>query len=208
MVQETIVCTEIPDDTDPQSKGCIPKGAPAPEGSCTQADNGPTGPHCVDHVTESFIARHPDDRELRGIREGLKAKKRKMTLPNFHRSHGHIGECDDCDICDKVKGVMRRIYKRADVIRDRRVGFAWTMDMLTMSDRSIEKHKYCIVLRDRSYSRLVKLIPLQFKSEAYKEVKKWITSLREDPIHTKNGYDMVHTIITDHDGAWDHVTGT
>ena len=103
---------------------------------------------------------------------------------------------------------MRRITKRADVIRDRRVGYAWSMDMVTMSDRSLEKHKYLIVLRDRSYSRMIKLIPLQFKSDAYKEVKKWIVSLREDPIHGKNGYDMVDTIITDHDGAWDHDTAS
>ena len=205
LVQETIVCTEIPDD-DP--KGCMPRGTAAPEGSCNKIDDAPTGVHCIDHLTESFIARHPDDRELRGVREGLKVKKRKISLPNFHKDHGHIGECPDCDICDKVKGVMRRITKRADVIRDRRVGYAWSMDMITLSDRSLEKHKYLIVLRDRSYSRVVKLIPLQFKSDAYKEVRKWIISLREDPIHSKNGYEMVDTIVTDHDGAWDHDTAT
>ena len=32
-------------------------------------------------------------------------------------------ECDMCGVC-------------ADVIRDRRVGYAWTMDMVTFSDRS------------------------------------------------------------------------
>ena len=36
--------------------------------------------------------------------------------------------------------------------------------------------------------------------------------MREDPIHAKNGYDMVDTIITDHDadddGAWDHDTAS
>ena len=101
---------------------------------------------------------------------------------------------------------MRRIMKRADVIRDRRVGYAWSMDMIVMSDRSLEKHKYLIVLRDRSYARYIKLIPLQFKSEAWKEVRKWIISLREDPIHAKNGYQMVSHIKTDHDGAWDHDT--
>ena len=75
-----------------------------------------------------------------------------------------------------------------------------------MSDRSLEKHKYLIVLRDRSYARYIKLIPLQLKSEAWKEVRKWIISMREDPIHAKNGYQMVSHIKTDHDGAWDHDT--
>ena len=32
--------------------------------------------------------------------------------------------------------------------------------------------------------------------------------MREDPIHGKNGYDMVDTIITDHDGVWDHDTAS
>ena len=87
LVQETIVCTEIPDNMD---KGCLPKGVAAPEGSCSKVDDTPTGVHCVDHLPESFIARRPDDRELRGVMEGLKVKKRKITLPNFHKHHGHI----------------------------------------------------------------------------------------------------------------------
>ena len=192
LVTETIVCEE---DVSPNASSIdeyLPQGVPVSEG--------------VEASHEYFIARHPDDRELRGVREGLKSKKRKLSLAQFHEDHGHIGECPgkDCDICTMVKGNMRRIMKRADVIRDRRVGYAWSMDMCVMSDRSLEKHKYLIVLRDRSHARYVKLIPLQFKSDAWKEVRKWILSMREDPIHSKNGYDMCTHIKTDHDGAWDH----
>ena len=53
--------------------------------------------------------------------------------------------------------------------------------MWTVSDRSHEKYKYLIVLRDRSYARLVKLIPLQFKHQAADEVAKWIRDIRENP---------------------------
>ena len=171
LVTETI---SVEEDLSPTpDPGQLPKGTPIDEG--------------VEAAYEYLIARHPDDRELRGVREGLKTKKRKLPLSEFHEDHGHLGECGKlhCAICDMAKGNMRRIMKRADVIRDRRVGYAWSMDMIVMSDRSLEKHKYLIVLRDRSYARYIKLIPIQFKSEAWKEVRKWIISLREDPIHAK-----------------------
>lgn len=190
-VTETIVCEELQPDPDTP---CLPKGTCVKEGAL----------HTLG-ASESLIARHPDDRELRGVREGLKTIKRKQPLSCFHNDHGHIGECPGgCHICDMVKGAMRRINKRADVIRDRRIGYSWSLDMVVMSDRSIEKHKYLCVLRDRSWARYTKLIPLQYKSDAAREIRKWIQSLREDPIYHKLGYDMVTHIKTDHDGAWDH----
>ena len=157
----------------------------------------------VESVQESFLAQHPNDREFRGVREGLRKKKRDLSYRTFHEEHGHIGECPGCDICKMVKGDMRRITRKVDKVKERRVGFAWDMDMITFSDRSFEKHKYAIVIKDRSYSGFYKLIPLRLKSEATAKIREWVESLRSDPLYRCFNHQMVSHIKTDHDGAWD-----
>lgn len=81
-----------------------------------------------------------------------------MTYGEFHECHGHCGDKENCQIRQMLKGNMRRIRKPADVIRDRRYGFAWTADMITWSHRSVDgQYKWLIVLRDGSQARLVKV---------------------------------------------------
>ena len=66
-----------------------------------------------------------------------------MPYREFHRRHAHIGNCDDtCDICRMIKGAMRRITKKCDPYKETRVAHTWTMDMVTMSDRSLKGNKY------------------------------------------------------------------
>ena len=82
-----------------------------------------------------------------------------------------------------VEGNMRRIVRKADRVKERRIGFAWSMDMITFSDRSYEKHKYAIVLKDRSISGFYKLIPLRLKNEATAKMSEWIKGLRSNPLY-------------------------
>lgn len=80
-------------------------------------------------------------------------------------------------------------------------GYAWDMDMIVVSDRSIEGYKYCIVLRCRSTGYIVAL-PLKLKSDAWAAVAEWIRTVRKNPLYDRYSYDLVKHIKTDLDGAW------
>ena len=96
-------------------------------------------------------ARHPDERQIKGVKAGLKRGKQKMPIMIFHKRHGHIGNIDDaCDICRMIKGAMRRITKKVDPYKETRPGYIWSMDMITFSHRSLEGSKYLICLRDKA----------------------------------------------------------
>ena len=94
----------------------------------------------IAHEGEVIItARHPDERQVKGVKSGLKHGKQKMPYMTFHKKHGHIGNADDnCAICRMIKGAMRRITKKVDPHRDTRVGHTWTMDTITFSHISLE----------------------------------------------------------------------
>ena len=154
-----------------------------------------------------ILARHPDDVEIRGVKRGLKRGKDKLTLREFHHDYGHLGECPGgCHICDMVKGVMRRIPHSYDPYIPRTPGRNWTMDMVTVSDRSDDGYKYMLVLRSRDQARLFKLLFLKTKDEAWSAVAEWIRTVRRDPVYNCYDYEVVSHIKTDRDGAWDHDT--
>ena len=154
-----------------------------------------------------ILARHPDDVEIRGVKTGLKRGRDKLTLREWHHDYGHLGECPGgCKICDMVKGVMRRIPHTKDPYISRTPLRNWSMDMVTVSDRSEEGHKYMVVLRSRDQARLIKTLFLHTKDEAWSKVAEWIRSIRKDPIYNRFEYDLVSHIKTDRDGAWDHDT--
>ena len=155
------------------------------------------------HDLTAIWAHHPDDREVRGAKEDLRTKKRKQSRKEFHEDHGHIGgDCPDCEICRMAKGNMRRIMKNYNKVRERRMGYSWVMDTITMSDHSEEGYKYLIVLRDRA-SAFIQLLPLKYKSEATQAVSTWIKGLRANDLYKRLGYKAVSTIRTDHVGEWD-----
>ena len=152
--------------------------------------------------TELIWAQHPDEREIKGVKLGLRTRKRKMPIRDFHEDHGHIGSCPGhCDICTMVKGNMRPIRKVKYPYKDQRVGFQFAMDMIVVSDRSIEKSKYCVVLKDK-VSGYIKLLYLRHKSDAAQAVSEWIQQLRRDPLYDRQRWPIVQHIITDRDGAW------
>ena len=150
-----------------------------------------------------IMAQVEGEREIRGVKQDLRRGKNKMSYPQFHSDHGHVGAMDGCKLCRMIKGTMRRIHTVIDTYRPRLPGYAWSMDMITFSDRSAEKHKYCITMKCRS-TGFYKLIPLVHKSDATAKVAEFIRELRYDKLNQRYDYDMVTRIKTDRDGAWDH----
>ena len=81
---------------------------------------------------------------------------------------------------------MRRIMKNSNKACERRMGYSWVMDTITMSDHSEESYKYLIVLRDR-VSAFIQLLPLKYKSEATQAVSTWIKGLRANDLYKRLG---------------------
>ena len=152
-------------------------------------------------VSEMYLSLHPDEREIRGVKSGLRKIKRKLPVKEFHENHGHLGECPNCTICRAVKGSMRRIVKHVDPHREKRPGYSFSMDMITFDTRSLEQHKYLICIKCNASSYYT-LLPLQAKSQATNAVSNWIKSLRSDPLIQDVGYDPVMHIRTDMAGEW------
>ena len=61
--------------------------------------------------------------EIRGVKDGMKGEKRKMTHKEFHEAFGHVGPCAGCTVCKSVKGTMRKILKKVDPHRETRMGY-------------------------------------------------------------------------------------
>lgn len=153
----------------------------------------------------SILARHPDERQVKGVKAGLKPAKQKMPMTMFHKKHAHIGTDDGCFICRLVKGAMRRIYKKHTPYKETRPAYAWSMDMVTFSHRSLQGSKYAIVLRDLATGTMA-VLPLYLKSDAPEAIELWATKQRINPdysdLSTTHGYHAVSLIITDEPGEW------
>lgn len=159
--------------------------------------------HALDSDRGSVIvARHPDERQVKGIKSGLKHGKQKLPWSTFHKTHAHIGNCDDtCAVCKMIKGSMRRIYRKMAPYRETRVGHTWTMDAVTFSDRSLQGNKYMVQLRDMA-SGAIKTLYLYLKSDAPAHVEQWIQQIRSDTMFSDLPYKPVSLIITDEAGEW------
>ena len=89
-----------------------------------------------------IVARHQDERHVKGVKSGLKTVNQKMPYRECNKKHAHIGKCDDsCRFCCMIKGAMRRITKKVSPYQDNRPGHTWSMDMITFSHRSIDGSK-------------------------------------------------------------------
>ena len=149
-----------------------------------------------------IVARHPDERQVKGIKLGLKHGKQKLPWIKFHKTHAHLGNCDDtCAVCKMIKGSMRRIYKKTVPYKENRVGHTWTMDAITFSDRSLQGSKYLVQLRDLA-SGVIKTLYCYLRSDAPAHVEQWIQQIRSDPVFTDLPYRPVSLIITDEAGEW------
>ena len=159
---------------------------------------------CMIHnsVKEVIYADDVNMRETRGVKQGLR-KKARLTIKDFHETHGHLGDCGNkaCTICKAVGGCMRRIYKKVDPFKENRPGYSWVMDAIIFNKRSIEKHKYLIVIKDVA-SDAVRLLPIVKKSDAIDKVEEWIKAMRADPVYKNLPYSMVTHLKTDPAGEW------
>jgi site-specific DNA-cytosine methylase len=124
--------------------------------------------------TATITARHPDERNIKCVKAGLKHGREKLPIKLFHRRYGHIGNCDDtCDICKMIKGCMRHIYKTVDPYRDTRPAHTWSMDTITFSHRSQAGSKYATVLRCKA-TGVIKVLPLYLKSDIVTQFEQWV----------------------------------
>ena len=95
----------------------------------------------------SIVARHPDEKAIRGTRMGMPHGKNKTPHHTHHKEHMHLGNADDCDICRMVKGAFKRWYKKVDPHRDTRPLYTFSMDAITINERSLEGSRYIVNLR-------------------------------------------------------------
>ena len=104
-------------------------------------ETGPNGP--------IIIARHRDEKSVKGVKSNMKKDKQKISFMEFHRKYGHLGLASDkaCDVCRMVKGSCRRIMKKHVPYKETRVGFAFSLDMVTFSHRSMQGSKYGMIFR-------------------------------------------------------------
>ena len=101
-------------------------------------------------VTE-YLVHHPDERALRGAKQGLKPEYRKMSHRELHDLFGHISPLppgETCQICKEVKGTTRYIRHTVDPHKETRVAHTFCGDLLTLSSRSRQGARYVIVLKD------------------------------------------------------------
>ena len=65
-------------------------------------------------VTEVFHSRPAEEREIKGVKAGLRKRKNKMTIRDFHEEHMDMGNCPGCQICILSMGTLRKIIRKVD----------------------------------------------------------------------------------------------
>ena len=150
---------------------------------------------------ETITAQHPEDRMIKGTLAGLKRGRSFLSNEDAHQLFGHLGYCKGCKLCAWVKGVMRRIKKKANPHREMRSGFIWAMDLLSWDHASEEGNRYLIVLRCFA-TGFFKLIPLYLKSDALEAFEEWVCEVRNDPLFSDCNYPVVCFVRTDNAGEW------
>ena len=104
-----------------------------------------------DAVTEVVFGQHEDSimRNIRGVKAGLRKRKKKLTAKESHKDHGHIGCVGPCSIGDMASGYCRRIYALVDKHRENKRGHTWVLDACTVEHRSFDGAKRILVLRGK-----------------------------------------------------------
>jgi hypothetical protein len=153
-------------------------------------------------VTEVFHTRHAEEREIKGVKAGLRKRKNKMSLRDFHEEHMHMGDCPGCEICILVNGTLRRIMRKVDPHKETRVCHTFHMDTITWSHRGFCGSKYEIHITCEA-SRWPDSLYLYTKAESLGAIEAWIIQMRLDPNFTGMPYDPVQRIVMDNAGEWD-----
>ena len=155
-----------------------------------------------DKRLEVVLARDPDERNERGVKQFLPTKeKRSMMGDAFHSWYGHVGSSKNCAFCRIIRGSMRFVHRMVDKYIETRMGYFWDMDTLTVNVRAADGTKYYTCLRDRG-SKYIKHFSLQFKDHFIDCFEKWLTHMRKDKIYQVYNWDFCGVIKADNDGVW------
>jgi hypothetical protein len=146
---------------------------------------------------------HPDatTTNIRGVKAGLRANKKQMTIQEFHDNYGHLGCIGPCVICSLAAGCMRRITKAIDAHVEVRRAHTFDGDILTWEHRADCGCKYMVVLRDRM-SKAVKFLFLGTRDEAPSAFRVWIKNSRSKPEYQGMGYEYCTILHLDRAGEW------
>ena len=153
-------------------------------------------------VTEVFHSRHAEEREIKGVKAGLRRRKNKMSLRDFHEEHMHMGDCPGCQICILSMGTLRRIIKKVDPYKESRVCHTFHMDTITWSHRGFCGSKYEVHITCEA-SRWPDSLYLYSKKESLNAIEAWIIQMRLDPNFSGMPYAPVQVIVMDNAGEWD-----
>ena len=153
-------------------------------------------------VTEVFHSRHAEEREIKGVKAGLRKRKNKMKLRDFHEEHMHMGDCPGCQICILSMGTLRKIVRKVDPFKETRVCHTFHIDTITWSHRGFCGSKYEIHITCEA-SRWPDSLYLYTKSESIDAIEAWIIQMRLDPNFSGMPYAPVQVIVMDNAGEWD-----
>ena len=151
-----------------------------------------------------IIASSSFEREILGVKEGMRTAFKRMKRRDFHERFSHMGVLPSgqkCRICQMAKGVARRIFTRVDPFKETRVGHKWAMDGITFSHRSKQGCKYMIVVRDMA-SGAFQFMPLYRKSDVVQAFKDWVQHMRNNPLYACMPYHVVSSVRLDNEGSW------
>ena len=154
------------------------------------------------YVTEVFLSSHLDEREIKGVKAGLRRRKREMTHQEFHEYYDHMGACAPCAICILAGGTMRRIFHKVDPYKEVRPMHTIAMDTITWSHRAYNGSKYEIHFIDLG-SDLPDSLFLYSRDESLDRIEDWITNIRSEPAFGTFGYEPVKIILLDNAGEWE-----
>ena len=88
-----------------------------------------------------IYAQHEQDRQIKGVQQGLTRGRNKLSNAALHDLFGHLGRVKGCKICEEIWGVMRKIKVKINPHRELRAGYVFSLDMITWSHRSEEGNK-------------------------------------------------------------------
>jgi len=152
-------------------------------------------------VTEVYVGQHDADRQLRGVKLGLKSDIQKMTASEFHKHYGHLGCQGECEICKMVKGASRRIRKKVDPHKENRVAYKFHLDTITWSDRSSQGNKYASALRCEGSDKFTAFAHFT-RDDIVDIIERWVCITRADPAYHDCGYKVASIICLDNAGEW------
>ena len=157
---------------------------------------------CLTHVNNIGES---DDFNLSGAKRGLRSDLKKMSLLEFHSSHGHLGSGGGgkaCEICMRKRGnkISLRSPDRTP-FKDYRPGFRWYLDAICWGEENGDGERYTFSMRD-CCTGTFKTFNTSERSDFPEVFERWVKSVRASPYTMHWGHTMVGEVHTDFDGVF------